>query len=175
MTLILYLSQIILPFLIFYIIACGLLNKIPVYDCFIRGARKGLHTVSKLTPTMIGLILATGLLRASGFLDFLSGLLSRIFPQRLFPAELIPLAIIRMFSSSAAVGLLLDIFKKYGTDSYIGYTASLMMCCTETIFYTMSVYFSSAHIKKTRYTLPGALLSTFAGIIACIVFTNLIQ
>ena len=73
-----------------------------------------------------------------------------------------------MFSSSAATGLVLDIFKEYGPDSRIGTIASIMMSCTETIFYTMSVYFMTAKIKKTRYTLPGALLATIAGIVASV-------
>ena len=81
-----------------------------------------------------------------------------------FPSELLPLAIVRMFSASAATGLALDIFKEYGTDSYVGLAASIMMGCTETVFYTMSIYFMAAKVKKTRYTLPGALLATVAGI-----------
>ena len=77
-----------------------------------------------------------------------------------------------MFSSSAATGLLLDIFKEYGTDSNIGLTASLMMCCTETVFYTMSIYFMTAGIRKTRHTLCGALLATLAGIAASVLLAG---
>ena len=83
-----------------------------------------------------------------------------------------PLAILRMFSSSAATGLLLDVYKQYGTDSQIGLIASLMMCCTETIFYTMSVYFMTAGIRKTRYTLAGALTATAAGIVASVILAG---
>ena len=79
-----------------------------------------------------------------------------------------PLAIVRMFSSSAATSLALDIFKEYGTDSRVGLIASVMMSCTESVFYTMSVYFLTVNIKKTRYTLPGALIATLAGIIASV-------
>ena len=81
---------------------------------------------------------------------------------------MVPLAIVRMFSSSAATGLVLDIFKEYGTDSRIGLIASIMMSCTETIFYTMSVYFMAAKVRKTRYTLAGALAATLAGIMASV-------
>ena len=84
--------------------------------------------------------------------------------QNLNAPELLPLAIVRMFSASAATGLALDVFKEYGTDSYVGLAASIMMGCTETVFYTMSIYFMTAKVKKTRYTLPGALLATVAGI-----------
>ena len=86
--------------------------------------------------------------------------------------ELVPLTIVKMFSSSAATGLVLDIFKQYGTDSRIGLIASISMCCTETIFYTMSVYFMAANVKKTRYTLAGALIATGAGLIASVVLAG---
>ena len=173
MKFVLYLSQMIIPFLIFYIVGCGILSKVPVYDSFIRGAGDGLKTVVKIVPTMIGLMVASGVLRASDFLDFLGGQLGSISSAISFPGELVPLTILRMFSSSAATGLLLDLYKEYGTDSHIGLTASLMMCCTETIFYTMSLYFMTAGIKKTRHTLCGALLSTFAGIAASVMLANL--
>ena len=173
MKFVLYLSQMIIPFLIFYIVGCGILSKVPVYDSFIRGAGDGLKTVVKIVPTMIGLMVASGVLRASGFLDFLGGQLGSISSAISFPGELVPLTILRMFSSSAATGLLLDLYKEYGTDSHIGLTASLMMCCTETIFYTMSLYFMTAGIKKTRHTLCGALLSTFAGIAASVMLANM--
>ena len=173
MKFVLYLSQMIIPFLIFYIVGCGILSKVPVYDSFIQGAGDGLKTVVKIVPTMIGLMVASGVLRASGFLDFLGGPLGSISSAISFPGELVPLTILRMFSSSAATGLVLDLYKEYGTDSHIGLTASLMMCCTETIFYTMSLYFMTAGIKKTRHTLCGALLSTFAGIAASVMLANL--
>ena len=80
-----------------------------------------------------------------------------------------------MFSSSAATGLLLDVYKEYGTDSYLGLVASISMSCTETIFYTMSVYFMTAKVTKTRYTLPGALLATFVGLAASVVLGGLMM
>ena len=172
MQFILYLSQFMIPFLIFYIIGYGLLTRVPVYDSFIRGANEGLKTVVRIVPTLIGLMVAAGVLRASGFLDFLASLLEQAASTVAFPAALVPLALLRMFSSSAATGLLLDVYKEYGTDSSVGLIASLMMCCTETIFYTMSLYFMTANIKKTRHTLGGALLSTFAGIAACVVLAR---
>lgn len=119
-------------------------------------------------PTLIGLMVAVGILRASGFLEFLAGLIGKVTDYIGFPSQLVPLSIVKMFSSSAATGLLLDLFKEYGTDSRIGLIASIMLSCTETIFYTMSVYFMAAKVKKTRYTLTGALLATLAGMIASV-------
>lgn len=164
----LYLANYVLPAVILGIVFYGVLMKVPVYDTFIKGAKSGFYTVIKIMPTLIGLMVAVGILRASGFLDFLANMIGKVATALGFPAELAPLAIVRMFSSSAATGLVLDLFKEYGTDSRIGLIASVMMCCTETIFYTMSVYFIAAKVKKTRYTLTGALLATFAGIVASV-------
>lgn len=166
-------SNIIIPLLIFYIIAYGIAEKVEVYEDFIKGAKDGLITVVNIMPTMIGLMVAVGVLRASGFLDFIGGLFGQITEKIGFPGELVPLSFIKMFSSSAATGLVLDIFKEHGTDSRIGLITSLMMSCTETIFYTMSVYFMAAKVSKTRYTLAGALLSTLAGTIASVILAGM--
>lgn len=173
MKLILYLSDLLVPFLIFYVVAYGLLAKRPVYDDFVRGAKDGFQTVVQIMPTLVGLMVAVGVLRASGFLDFLSHALVRVTALLHFPSELVPLTIVRMFSSSAATGLALDIFKEYGTDSYLGRVTSVLMGCTETIFYTMSVYYMTAKVKKTRYTLAGALLATGAGVAASVLLAGL--
>ena len=168
MKLLMYITDFIVPAVIFLIVTYGVLEKVKVYDEFVRGAKKGFYTVIKIMPTLIGLMVGVGILRASGFLEFLSNWIGRVTDHIGFPSQLVPLAIVRMFSSSAATGLVLDLFKEYGTDSRIGLIASIMMSCTETIFYTMSVYFMAAKVKKTRYTLTGALLATLAGIIASV-------
>lgn len=159
-----FLSTYIIPFILLYVVGYAFLKKTNAYEDFIRGAADGFQTVVKIMPTLVGLMVAVGVLRASGFLDLFGCCLGKLLQGTGFPAQLVPLAIVRMFSSSAATGLALDIFKEFGTDSRIGILASLMLCCTETIFYTMSVYFMTAKVTKTRYTLAGALLSTFAGI-----------
>lgn len=168
MKLLLYLTDFIVPAVIFVIVTYGIMEKVKVYDEFVAGAKKGFHTVIQIMPTLIGLMVAVGVLRASGFFEFLSGLLGRVTDYIGFPSQLVPLAIVRMFSASAATGIVLDLFKEYGTDSRIGLIASIMMSCTETIFYTMSVYFMAAKVKKTRFTLTGALLATLAGIVASV-------
>ena len=175
MDFVLFLSQFIVPFLIFLIVAWGMLERVNVYEAFIKGAKDGFFTVIKIMPTLIGLMVAVGILRASGFMEFISQFIGRLTEKIGFPGELVPLTIVKMFSSSAATGLLTDIFKEFGTDSYIGTIASISMACTETIFYTMSVYFMTAKVKKTRYTLPGALIATFAGLIASVWFAGKMQ
>lgn len=169
MKFLLYLSDLMVPLVIFGIVSYGLLMKVDVYETFIQGAKSGLRTVISLVPTLVGLMVAVGILRASGFLDFLARIAGGLTEPLGFPAELVPLSVVKMFSSSAATGLLLDLYKEYGTDSYIGKVASISMSCTETIFYTMSVYFMTAKVSKTRYTLAGALLATAGGLAASVV------
>ncbi len=168
MSFLLYISNMMVPLVIFGTIAYGVSKRVHVYDEFIRGAKKGFGTVLKIMPTLVGLMMAVGILRASGFLDFLGEILGKATEPLGFPSQLVPLTVVRMFSSSAATGLVLDIFEEFGTDSRIGRIASIMMCCTETIFYTMSVYFMTAKIRKSRHTLAGALIATLAGIIASV-------
>ena len=116
----LYISDFIVPFLIFMIVVYGILMNINVYESFIKGAKSGFLTVIKIMPTLIGLMVAVGILRASGFLDFLAQIIGNFTKYIDFPGELVPLTIVKMFSSSAATGLLLDLYKEYGTDSFIG-------------------------------------------------------
>ena len=168
MDLFVYISDFIVPSIIILIVTYGVLEKVKVYDEFVNGAKKGLTTVIKIMPTLVGLMVAVSILRASGFLEFLSEQIGKVTDYIGLPSQLVPLSIVRLFSASAATGLVLDIFKEYGTDSRIGLIASIMMSCTETIFYTMSVYFMAAKVKKTRYTLTGALLATVAGIVASV-------
>ncbi len=167
-----FLSTFIIPFVLLYVIGYGLMKKQNVYETFVKGAASGFQTVIGIMPTLIGLMTAVGILRASGFLDLLSSLLGGVLDRVGFPAELVPVTIVRMFSSSAATGLVLDIFKEHGPDSFYGILASIMMGCTETIFYTMSVYFLTAKVKKTRYTLGGALFATGVGILASLMLAR---
>lgn len=170
----LYISDFIVPFIVLSIVVYGILTKANVYETFIKGARSGFLTVIRIMPTLIGLMAAVGILRASGFLDFIAALIGSFTSRIGFPGELVPLSVVKMFSSSAATGLLLDIFKEYGTDSRLGLIASISLCCTETIFYTMSVYFMTARIKHSRYTLAGALIATFAGLAASVFLADLL-
>lgn len=169
MNLFLFISDMIIPMTIFGIVCYGVMAKVEVYDVFIKGAKSGFFTVIKIMPTLVALMIAVGILRASGFLEMLSGLLGKVTQYIGFPGELVPLTVVKMFSSSAATGLLLDLYKEFGTDSYIGRIASISMACTETIFYTMSVYFMTAKVSKTRYTLAGAMVATMGGLVVSVI------
>ncbi len=164
MRILMYLSDFCIPLLLFYVVGYGLLSKTDIYKEFTEGARDGLRVTVGILPTLIGLMTGVGMLRASGFLELLSGFLKPVAKAVFFPAELVPLVVVKLFSSSAATGLVLDIFKEYGPDSYLGKVTSLICSSTETVFYTMSVYFMAVGVKKTRYTLAGALTATAAGV-----------
>ena len=156
-----YISVFMIPVLILYILGYGLIAKRNIYNDFLEGAEEGLKIVRRLVPTLIGLM-------TSGFLDFLGSILSKASGALGIAPELFPLGLVRLFSSSAATGLLLDIFKQFGTDSPTGLMAALILSATESVFYCMSVYFGSVGVQKTRYTLPGALLASFAGMVAAV-------
>ena len=168
MRLISYISVFMIPVLILYILGYGLIAKRNIYNDFLEGAEEGLKIVRRLVPTLIGLMTAVGVLRASGFLEFLGNILAKASGAIGIEPELFQLGLVRLFSSSAATGLLLDIFKQFGTDSPTGLMAALMLSATESVFYCMSVYFGSVGVQKTRYTLPGALLASFAGMVAAV-------
>lgn len=172
MKIMMFLSDVMIPLLIFCIVGYGLLSRHNIYEEFIEGAKDGFQTVIGIMPTLIGLMVAVGILHASGFLEFFVGIFAGLTEKIGFPSELLPITFVKMFSSSAATGLLLDMFKEHGTDSLLGRMASIMMSSTETIFYTMSVYFMSVKVKKSRYTLAGALVATLAGTAASVVLAR---
>ncbi len=168
-----FLSDMIIPVFLFYIISWGLLAGRDVYNDFLDGSKDGLKTVVGICPALVGLMTGVGILRGSGFLNFAGTLLGKLTSGIGIPSEILPLTIVRMFSSSAATGLLLDIFKQYGTDSRAGFMGAVILSSTESMFYCMSVYFAAAKVEKTRYTLPGALLATLAGTITAILLTGI--
>lgn len=173
MSILYYISDCMIPFVILYLVGYGMCKKVNIFDEFIDGAEDGFRTVYKIMPTLIGLMVGVGVLRQSGFMEWLAGILAPLVDFLHFPGELLPLFIVKMFSSSAATGLLLDVYKTYGADSYLGTLASVLMSCSETIFYTMSVYFMTAKVTKTRYTLTGALIATLAGAAASVILVGL--
>lgn len=133
------------------------------YDLLLDGAAYGLKLLVSLVPTLILLLTAVTMLRASGAMEAISKFLSPVFRFVGIPPETAILVLIRPISGSAALAVGADLMTQYGVDSLVGRTAAVMLGSTETTFYTISVYFGSAGIKKTRYTLPAALFADFVG------------
>lgn len=166
-------SSFMIPLILFYIIGYGLMNREKVYDIFIEGVKEGFKIVVGIAPTLVGLMVAVGVIRASGALDMIAKVLSPVGEFLRIPAQVLPVILVRLFSTSAANGLVFDLFKEYGTDSNIGLIASIVMSCTESIFYIMSVYFLTVKVKKTRWTLAGGLIATLAGVAASVVIAGM--
>ncbi len=158
-----YISTIAMPVIILIIILYGFIEKNKVFDIFMEGAKEGVQIVFNLIPTLIGLFVAVGALRNSGILDAIINIILPILEKVNFPKEIMPLAILRPISGSAAMAVATDIMKNYGVDSKIGKIASVIMGSTETTIYTIAVYTSVVKIKKTRGVLIAALIGDVVG------------
>jgi spore maturation protein B len=146
----------------------GALKKIDVFAAFINGAKNGFATTMDIVPYLVAMIVAITMLRASGFFELLTHVLSPIFNIIGFPAELLPLALMRPFSGSAATAIMVELIHDNGGNSFIAKTAATLMGSTETTFYVVAVYFGAVGINKTRYAIHAGLLADLAGIIAAV-------
>ena len=153
----------IVPLLLLLAALLALRKKENAYDLMLTGAAEGLHILLTLVPALILLLTAVTTLRASGALNLLGNFLSPIFAFFGIPPETALLVLVRPISGSAALAIGADLMASYGVDSQIGRTVAVMLGSTETTFYTISVYFGAAGIKKTRYTIPAALIADFTG------------
>ena len=167
-----FLSDIMIPLLIFGIVGYGILNRQNIYEEFIDGAKDGFQTVIGIMPTLIGLMVAVGILRASGFLECFSGLLGRGIGWLGFPPELIPVTVVKMFSSSAATGLLLDIYKGVRRGFDVGKDGIHHdEQHGDDLLYDVGLFYGGGD-QKSRYTLVGALIATTAGTVASIILAG---
>ena len=153
----------IVPLILFFTTSLALRKKENAYDIMLQGAGDGLKLLLSILPALILLLTAVHMLRASGAMEILSCLLAPVFSFFGIPPETAMLVLIRPISGSAALAVGAELMAQYGVDSLIGRTAAVMLGSTETTFYTISVYFGAAGIKKTRYTIPAALFADFVG------------
>lgn len=163
----------IVPALIFSVCAVALHKKENAYSLMLDGAQQGLKILVSLVPTLVLLMTAVSMLRASGAVEQLSALCAPVFRFFGIPPETALLVLIRPISGSAALAVGTDLMTKYGVDSLIGRTAAVMLGSTETTFYTISVYFGAAGIRKTRYTVPAALFADLVGFVMASVSVRL--
>lgn len=153
------------PILLLAAALMALRKRENAYDLLLSGAADGLKLLLTLVPTLILLLTAVSMLRASGILELLSGILTPVFGFFGVPPETAILVLIRPISGSAALAVGADLMAQYGVDSTVGRTVAVMLGSTETTFYTISVYFGAAGIKKTRYTIPAALIADLTGFV----------
>lgn len=143
----------------------ALRKKQDLYACLLEGGAEGLRLLLSIAPALVFLLTGVHMLRASGAMELLGRFLSPVTSLLGIPAETLPLVLIRPFSGSGALAVGADLMHTYGPDSLIGRTAAIMLGSTETTFYTISVYFGAAGVKKTRYTVPAALIADLTGFI----------
>ena len=165
----------IVPIIITGICAYGLCRRVDIFASFVEGAKEGMRTVVFIAPTMIGLLVAVGTLRASGALEWIAELIRPAAEAVGFPAELVPMGLLRPVSGSGATALLTGIYQDCGADSFVAKCASVVAGSTETTFYAITMYYSAAGIKKIRHTLFSALLADFTAIVMSVVTVGLLM
>ena len=165
--------EIIVPLIAAALCVWGLIKRINIFESFVEGVKEGMRTVVFIAPTMIALLLAVGMLRASGLLTWIAESIRPAAEAVGFPAELVPMGLLRPVSGSGASAILLGIYEDYGADSFLAKCASVVAGSTETTFYAVTMYYSAAGITKIRHTLVSALLADFTAIVLSVVTVSL--
>lgn len=157
-----------IPVLLVVIPLVGLIRKVKVYDVFIEGAKEGFEVGVKIIPFLVGILVAIGMFRGSGAMELLTSALGPIARATGFPAELVPLAILRSLTGSGSLAFTTDLVKTHGADSLIARTAATMYGSTETTFYVLAVYFGAVGVRRTRHAVPAALIGDVVAAIAAV-------
>lgn len=168
MQLISLISLWLIPFLIGFILLYGTFKKVPTYETFVEGGKEGIKIAISIIPFLVGMLVAISIFRASGALDFLVEFLRPLMSAIGVPAEIVPLAIIRPISGTAALGMTTDMIATFGPDSFMGRLASVLQGSTDTTLYVLTVYFGAVGIKKMGDALKVGLLADVVGIVVSI-------
>lgn len=163
-------SLLVTPILILFILIYAMINKINIYESFIKGCNQGLKICYEIFPSIVAMVFAVNIFYES---NFLSMVLSPVQSIISIPLELISMAILRPISGNASMALMLKIFNKYGVDSYLGNLSSIIQGCTDTTIYVIALYYSYVKVKKTRYTITVGLLADLVGIIMGFILTSI--
>ena len=162
-----------LPGLVAGLTLYGWQRGVRVYDSLIIGAKQGFEVALRIIPYLVAILVAVGMLRASGGIDWLALVFSPLTSLIGMPAEALPMAVLRPLTGSGAFGVMAETMNAHGPDSLIGYMVSTFQGSTETTFYTLAVYFGAIGIVRTRHALPACLLADIAGILAAVAIVNL--
>jgi spore maturation protein SpmA len=162
-----------LPVLMATIVVFGVAHRVKVYESFVQGAREGFEIAVMIIPFLVAILVAVGLFRASGALDALVGLLAPASSLVGFPAEALPMALIRPLSGSGAMGVMTATMQQYGADSFVGYLVSVMNGSTETTFYVLALYFGSVRVRATRHAVPACLAADVTGVAAALAWSRI--
>ncbi len=164
----------VIPAFIFCSLVYAFFKRVDVFDTFIEGAKEGFATSVKLIPFLVGMLVAVGILRASGAMELIIIQITPILEIFNIPGEVVPLAIMRPISGSGALGIAAEILTSKGPDSFIGRVASTMQGSTDTTLFILTVYFGSVGIRRTRHALAVGLLADFAGFVGAVVICNMV-
>jgi spore maturation protein B len=164
-------SNWVVPLFIFIILAHAFYKKVNVFEAFVEGAREGCSMAGKIIPYMVGLFAAINIFRDSGAMQLLTTFLNPLLKIFRVPHEVIPLMVVRPLSGVAAMTLAVDIFEKFGPDSFVGRLAAVLEGSTDTTFYIIAVYFASVGVKKARYSVAVGLMADIIGFAAAIYIT----
>jgi len=157
-----------IPVLLVTIPLVGIIRKVKVYDVFIEGAKEGFDVAVRIIPFLVGILVAIGMFRGSGAMDLLMAALRPLVTPTGFPAELVPLAILRSLTGSGSLAFTTDLIKTYGPDSLIARMAATLYGSSETTFYVLAVYFGAVGVRRTRHAVPAALVGDLVAAIAAV-------
>ena len=157
--------ELMMPAFAAVIIIFGLIKRVPVFDCFLEGAKEGFLTLYRIAPTILGLVFAVGLLRSSGAIDVICTALSPVADAVGFPVEVVPMALLRPVSGGGSTALLISVFEDCGPDSFAGRVASVLAGSSETTFFAITMYFGSVGVKRIRHTVIAAVAADLTAMI----------
>ena len=167
-------SVVAIPLMFFIFLGWGFVKKVKVYEVFVEGSKDGFQVAVKIIPYLVAMLVAIGIFRASGAMDVVIAVLAPISNLIGMPAETVPLAILRPLSGSGSLGLMTELMKVHGPDSYIGVLASTMYGSSETTFYVLAVYFGAAGIKNTRHALPAGIIADIFGMLGALLICRIL-
>ena len=163
-----------IPFLLAAVTLYGAFRKVKVYESFVEGAKGGIQTAVRIIPYLVAMLVAVGMLRAAGAIDMMANALAPLLNWLRFPAEIMPLAIMRPLSGSGSLGIVTELVSTHGPDSFIGRLAASIYGSTETTFYVLAVYFGAVAIRKTRHAVIAGLTSDVVGLVTAIIVCRLV-
>jgi spore maturation protein B len=152
----------------------GALKKVKIYESFVEGAKGGFQVGIRIIPYLVAILVAVGMLRAAGAIDLLARWMDPFLRRVGMPAEILPLAIMRPLSGSGSMGIVTELIKAHGPDSFLGRLAATAYSSTETTFYVLAVYFGSVGIKKSRYAVVSGLVADIVSLIAAVIICRLV-
>lgn len=157
-----------IPLMILVFLSWGFAKKVKVYEVFVEGAKDGFNTAVRIIPYLVAMLFAIAIFRASGAMEVLTSVLAPITNLIGMPAETLPMALLRPLSGSGSLGLMTELMKTHGPDSFIGVLVSTMYGSSETTFYVLAVYFGSVNIKNTRHAVPAGLIADLFGMLGAV-------